>query len=108
MKVAEFKSIFQLCLYIILILIFSSYTIMAKQVISFEDYFTVNRLNTPVISNDGKKIAYTIKKADIENNTYLTQIWICEYESGRITQVTFDTLSSINPFFRILFSIRAL
>jgi dipeptidyl aminopeptidase/acylaminoacyl peptidase len=83
----------------ILFLIFASHLSLAKQVISFEDFFTVDRLGAPVISNDTKKIAFTIKKADIKNNSYLTQIWIYGYESGKVTQITHDTLSSINPVF---------
>jgi Tol biopolymer transport system component len=93
------KSIFQLCLYIIFFIIFASHYSFAKKIITFEDFFMVNRLNDPVISNNSEKIAFTIKKADIENNTYITQVWIYEYKSDMITQITFDTLSSTNPVF---------
>jgi Tol biopolymer transport system component len=77
----------------------NSHSSFGKEAITFIDFFTVNRIDVPVISNNGEKIAFTVKKADIGKNTYLTQIWIYEYNTKQLKQITGDTLSSTNPVF---------
>ncbi len=67
--------------------------------ISFENFFSVNRLGTPVVSVDGKLVAFTAKKANISENSYLTQIWMMERTGGNLRQLTTDSLSSTNPVF---------
>ncbi len=67
--------------------------------ISFENFFSVDRLGTPVVSPDGKLVAFTVKKANISENSYLTQIWMIGQNGENLRQLTTDSLSSVNPVF---------
>ena len=67
--------------------------------IPFENFFSVDRLGTPVVSPDGKLVAFTVKKANISENCYLTQIWMIGHNGENLRQLTTDLLSSVNPVF---------
>ncbi len=89
-----------LFLNISLIMIFSfSGNLIASNSISFEDFFTVDRLGSPVVSTDGKHIAFTVKRANISENSYSTQIWLMDSNGSNIRQFTSQTFSSTNPVF---------
>jgi len=67
--------------------------------IKFENFFSVNRLGTPVVSPDGQKIAFTVKEANIEQNSYSTQVWLVNNDGNNLKQVTTHTSASLNPVF---------
>jgi dipeptidyl aminopeptidase/acylaminoacyl peptidase len=67
--------------------------------IKFEDFFSVNRLGTPVVSPDGQKIAFTVNKANIDENSYTTQIWLIDHTGNNLKQLTTHTSASLNPVF---------
>ena len=81
---------------------FSSFAVLVfsgDTSISFENFFSVDRLSTPVVSPDGKLVAFTVKKANISENSYLTQIWMIGQNGENLRQLTTDSLSSVNPVF---------
>ena len=67
--------------------------------IKFENFFSVDRLGTPVVSQDGQNIAFTVKKANIVENSYTTQIWLIDSDGNNLKQVTTNTSASLNPLF---------
>jgi dipeptidyl aminopeptidase/acylaminoacyl peptidase len=85
----------------ILILIFSLtlQIIAGDKSLQFEDFFTVSRLGTPVVSSSGKYIAFTVKKANISDNTYDTQIWLMDLARNDLRQITSETSASSKPAF---------
>lgn len=67
--------------------------------IKFEDFFSVNRIGTPVVSSEGQKIAFTVKKALLEQNSYSTQIWLTDRDGNNLKQITTHASASLNPVF---------
>ncbi len=55
---------------IIIVLVTMTPLLSGNNPINFEDFFSVNRLGTPVVSPDGQKIAFTVKKGNINDNNY--------------------------------------
>jgi dipeptidyl aminopeptidase/acylaminoacyl peptidase len=84
---------------VLIIIFFTALPVMAKESITFEDFFSMNRLGSPVVSPDGKTIAFTIKKANIDENTYITQIWLINSDGSNLKQFTTHTTSSTTPQF---------
>jgi Tol biopolymer transport system component len=69
------------------------------RVIQFEDFFSVSRLGTPVISPDGNQLAFTVKKANIDDNSYSTQIWMMNNDGTDLRQLTTNPASNTSPVF---------
>lgn len=44
--------------------------------VKFEQWLSLKSAGSPVISNDGKDVAYTITSTDWKNNTYDSEIWL--------------------------------
>jgi dipeptidyl aminopeptidase/acylaminoacyl peptidase len=70
-----------------------------NSVIKFENFFTVSRVGTPVVSIDGQKIAFTVNQANINENNYKTQIWVMNANGEYLKQLTSHSSSSSNPVF---------
>ena len=77
----------------------TSYVVPGNNPIHFENFFTVDRLGTPVVSSDGKLVAFTVKNADISENNYSTQIWIMNSDGSGLKQGTAHSSSSSAPVF---------
>ena len=67
--------------------------------IKFEDFFCVNRLGIPLVSPDGQRIAFTVNKANIDENNYMTQIWLVDRDGNNLRQVTKHASANTNPVF---------
>ena len=52
---------------------------------------------SPVISPDGKWVAYTIRETNWEENTYETEIWLADAQTGATRQLTNGRKSSNAP-----------
>ncbi|MCK5148150.1 S9 family peptidase [bacterium] len=59
-----------------------------KKVPTVEDLLAVKTLGGTSISPDGRWIAYSIREADLEEDAYLTQIWIAGIKTGETWQLT--------------------
>lgn len=55
--------------------------------------------SNPVISPDGNKVLFTIRKPDIVKNRWITQIYILDVPSGNYHQFTTDGKSCTSPQF---------
>jgi len=86
------------CLSLIIVVLFLN-TLIAGESLTFKDFFSADRLGSPVVSSDGEHIAFTVKKANIPENNYSTQIWLMNSNGTEIRQFTSHTSSSTNPVF---------
>ncbi len=86
---------------IIIVLVTMTPLLSGNNPINFEDFFSVNRLGTPVVSPDGQKIAFTVKKANINDNNYTTLIWLTDSDGNNLKQVTTHSSDSLNPVFSL-------
>ena len=66
---------------------------------SIDDVINLKRVGSPVISPDGRQVAYTIREANWEENAYETEIWIGDPATGKSRQVTNARKSSSQPAF---------
>ncbi len=88
------KFIINLILFLML-----SMTLMAKEAITFEAFFTAYRVNVPVVSPDGEWITFSVKKANIEKNSSQTDIWIMKSSGEDQKQITSEGTSNSSPAF---------
>ncbi|MBI2263986.1 MAG: PD40 domain-containing protein, partial [Armatimonadetes bacterium] len=59
-----------------------------KRDIQIDDLFRIKFLNSPEISPDGRKIAFTYKWTDLKENTYYSSLYVADVESGVVTPFT--------------------
>jgi len=71
----------------------------AKDALDFEAFFTVDRVNPPTVSPDGKWIAFSVKKANIQENSYRTHIWVMNSSGQEKKQITAEGKSNTSPVF---------
>ena len=88
-----------LSIIVLVSLLYTTTLFAAKDAIQFKDFFTVDRLGTPVVSSDGQKIAFTVKKANINENNYATQIWLMDKNGENQTEITSHPSANTNPVF---------
>jgi dipeptidyl aminopeptidase/acylaminoacyl peptidase len=62
---------------------------------SIDDLLNLARVGSPVISPDGRAVAYTLRETNWEDNEYETEIWIGTATDSR--RVTNARKSSQNP-----------
>ena len=70
-----------------------------NNVLKFEDFFTVYRVGTPVVSPVDQSITFTVKQANINENNYSTQIWVMDGDGQNQKQLTSHSSASLNPVF---------
>ena len=56
----------------------------ARRVPTVEDLMALKSLGGPRISPDGTRVAYTVTETDLEQDAYVTQIWLADVASGEI------------------------
>jgi Tol biopolymer transport system component len=59
----------------------------------------LKRVGSPVISPNGRQVAYTIRETNWDENAYETEVWIADSATGRTRQVTNARKSSSQPAF---------
>ena len=69
----------------------------AKHVPTIEDLLSLRTLGGVRISPDGTRIAYTVTEADLEQDAYVTQIWLADIASDRTFQLTQGKSSCFSP-----------
>ena len=62
-----------------------------------DDLISLRRAASPAISPDGKRVAYTIRETNWDENTYETEIWVADVQSGATRQLTNGRKSSNAP-----------
>jgi dipeptidyl aminopeptidase/acylaminoacyl peptidase len=66
---------------------------------SIDEVINLKRVASPVISPNGRQVAFTIREANWEENAYETEIWIGDAATGKSRQVTNAHKSSTQPAF---------
>ena len=68
-----------------------------KHPITFEDFFSMQRLGTVAVSPAGDRVAFDVTVPNIEQNNFKTDIWLLNLKNNRITRLTNDEKSSSGP-----------
>ena len=69
----------------------------AATTLSIDGLISLRRVGSPVISPDGKWVAYTVRETNWDDNIYETEIWLADAQSGAIRQLTNGRKSSNAP-----------
>ncbi len=69
----------------------------AKRVPTIEDLMALKSVGGARISPDGTRVAYTVTETDMEQDAYVTQVWLADVASGRTLQLTRGKKSSSGP-----------
>jgi dipeptidyl aminopeptidase/acylaminoacyl peptidase len=69
----------------------------AKRVPTVEDLMALKSLGAARISPDGTRVAYTVTETDMEQDAYVTQIWLADVATGKSIQLTRGKKSCSGP-----------
>ncbi|MCJ7486952.1 MAG: S9 family peptidase [Candidatus Aminicenantes bacterium] len=69
----------------------------AKRVPTVEDLMALKSAGGARISPDGTRVAFTVTETDIEQDAYVTQIWLADVATGESRQLTRGKKSSSGP-----------
>ena len=64
---------------------------------TIDDLISLKRAGSPVISPDGRLVAYTLRETMWEQDTYRTEIWLGDVPAGTTRQLTHSPKSSNAP-----------
>ncbi|MDP1568458.1 MAG: S9 family peptidase [Vicinamibacterales bacterium] len=64
---------------------------------TIDELVSLKRAGAPAISPDGRRVAYTVREANWEENRYDTQIWIANADGGEPRRLTGGPKSSTQP-----------
>src|SRR5207249_9048802 len=62
-----------------------------------DQILSLKRVGSPEISPDGRRVAYTVRETNWDENTYDTQIWLADATTGALRQLTNAKKSSQAP-----------
>ena len=82
---------------IVAALAFATLSAPAQPSPTVDDLVALKRPGSPVISPDGRFVAYTVREANWTDNEYVTQIWLAEVATGASRQLTHGKKSSDSP-----------
>jgi dipeptidyl aminopeptidase/acylaminoacyl peptidase len=69
----------------------------ARRVPTVADLMDLQSVGSPAISPDSRRIAYTVTRADFEQDRYVSQIWLADAVSGKTIQLTRNKKSAGSP-----------
>ena len=55
---------------------------------TIDDLISLKRAGSPVISPDGRLVAYTVRETNWDDDRYETEIWMADVASGAVRQLT--------------------
>ncbi|MCP4724065.1 MAG: hypothetical protein GY863_03465, partial [bacterium] len=82
---------------IALVMIFSSSVFAQKRPINAEDYYNLKRVSSPVLSPDGKRVAFVVTTNREKENDRISRIWMVDLDGGEPYPFTTPDRSSSNP-----------
>ena len=94
----------RLCCFLLNIAIFTVFSVLSIQAQDAKSYTMTEQLkldapSNPVISPNGDKVLFTIRKADLLKSKWVTQIYLLDVATKNYYQFTKDGESSTNPKF---------
>ncbi|MDH3492314.1 MAG: S9 family peptidase [Acidobacteriota bacterium] len=69
----------------------------AKRAITIDDYFKMKNIGNPVVSPDGKWIAFTVSELDLKKDKAETRVWMISSEGGEPIPMTSQGYSAGSP-----------
>jgi len=69
----------------------------AKRVPTVADLMTLRSAGSPRLSPDGTRVAYTVTETDLDQDAYVTQVWLADVAAGTAIQLTRGKKSCSNP-----------
>lgn len=70
-----------------------------KRALSFEDMFSAGRLSSPAVSPDGRWVVFTVRQADIDANSFHSELFATDLQGRTLTRLTDGKGNSSNPRF---------
>jgi dipeptidyl aminopeptidase/acylaminoacyl peptidase len=70
---------------------------LPKTAPSIDQILSLKRAGSPEVSPDGRRVAYTLRKTNWDDNAYETEIWLADVTSGAAVQLTNAKKSSRSP-----------
>jgi dipeptidyl aminopeptidase/acylaminoacyl peptidase len=55
---------------------------------TIDELISLKRVGSPVLSPDGRWVAYTLRETNWDDNLYKTEIWIADTQTGSVRQLT--------------------
>lgn len=80
-----------------LLLFLFSVTFAQERVMTLDDVFSLHRVANPVVSPDGKWVAYTVSAKDLEKDKSETRIWMAPTAGGKAIPMTAKGYSANQP-----------
>jgi len=82
------KKYFWFTVIILILPVFLTAQQVEKRTPTMDELHSIKNAGGPVISPDGKYVAYSVRETDWENDRYVSQIWIVRTENGETYQLT--------------------
>ena len=70
-----------------------------KRALNFEDMFSVGRLSSPAVSPDGRWVVFAVRQADIEGNSFHSDLYATDLQGRTLTRLTDGKGNSSSPRF---------
>jgi dipeptidyl aminopeptidase/acylaminoacyl peptidase len=86
-------------LFVFLCLCFALQIQSEKKALSFSDMFAAGRISSPAISPDGKWVVFAVKTADIQANSFQTDLYAADLQGRVLNQLTDGKGNHSNPKF---------
>ena len=67
--------------------------------LGIDEVVSLRRVGSPALSPDGRRVAYTVREANWDEDTFEREIWLADVESGETHQLTRGAKSSWAPAF---------
>ena len=80
-------------------ILLASRSVADTRVPTIDDMVTLKRVSQPAISPDGARVAYVIRKANWDENSFETEIWLSDVQTGMSVAVTQAKKTSDAPSF---------
>ncbi len=75
----------------------SAVSLAAQPAPSIDDLLNLKRVGAPAIAPDGRRVAFTIRETNWDENAYETELWLGEVATGAVHQLTNSKRSSLQP-----------
>src|SRR6266849_8207934 len=72
-------------------------TLLLASALTIQDYATMPTITSPMISPDGKRIAYVVSRADLERSVYDSDVWLIGVDGSNDTRLTRNPSTNNHP-----------